>query len=378
VSVGRNVQAEQYQLLPALTDEEYEALKADIALRGVMVPVEYDEAGAILDGHHRVRACEELGVKDWPRIVREGMSEEEKQRHVIALNVARRHLNESQRAMVAARLATMPKGRPSAGNGSIDPFSQPNAADVLNVSVPSVRRARVVMEDGTPDLVRAVDQGQIAVSQAAQIARMEPEAQQAVVAKIVTAGTRPQEARRQVKAETIAQREAAMPSGKYRVLLADPPWSYGNTQPDYHPEQRDHYPVMSLASICALPVIEWAMDNAVLFLWATSPILEDAFAVIAAWGFEYKASFVWDKVAHNMGHYNSVRHEFLLVCTRGACQPDVRKLFDSVVTEERTVHSRKPAVFYEIIETLYTTGPYLELFARARRKGWDVYGYESN
>lgn len=378
MSVGRNVQAEQYQLLPALTDEEYEALKADIALRGVMVPVEYDEAGAILDGHHRVRACEELGVKDWPRIVREGMSEEEKQRHVIALNVARRHLNESQRAMVAARLATMPKGRPSAGNGSIDPFSQPNAADVLNVSVPSVRRARVVMEDGTPDLVRAVDQGQIAVSQAAQIARMEPEAQQAVVAKIVTAGTRPQEARRQVKAETIAQREAAMPSGKYRVLLADPPWSYGNTQPDYHPEQRDHYPVMSLASICALPVIEWAMDNAVLFLWATSPILEDAFAVIAAWGFEYKASFVWDKVAHNMGHYNSVRHEFLLVCTRGACQPDVRKLFDSVVTEERTVHSRKPAVFYEIIETLYTTGPYLELFARARRKGWDVYGYESN
>lgn len=375
--MDKSVQAEQYQLLPALTDEEYAALKADIAERGVQVPVEYDETGAILDGHHRVRACKELGIRDWPRIVRVGMSEEEKQRHVIALNVARRHLNESQRAMVAARRATMPKGRPSAGNGSIDPFSQPNAADVLNVSVRSVRRARVVMEDGTPDLVRAVDQGQIAVSQAAQIARMEPEAQQAVVAKIVTAGTRPQEARRQVKAETIAQREVAMPSGRYRVLLADPPWSYGNTQPDYHPEQRDHYPVMTLDAICALPVKSMVMDNAVLFLWVTSPILEDAFEVIGAWGFEYKASFVWDKVAHNMGHYNSVRHELLLVCTRGACQPDVRKLFDSVVTEERTEHSRKPAVFYEIIETLYTSGPYLELFARGRREGWDVHGFES-
>jgi len=216
----------------------------------------------------------------------------------------------------------------------------------------------------------------VPVSQAAQIARLERQAQEAVVTKIVEEKLRPQEARRQVKAASIARAEAEMPSGKYRVFYADPPWSYGNTQPDYHPEQRDHYPVMTMGEICALPIKDMAMDNAVLFLWVTSPILEESFQVVKAWGFQYKASFVWDKIKHNMGHYNSVRHEILLICVRGSCQPDVRKLFDSVVSEERTDHSRKPTVFYDMIETLYTSGPYIELFARSRRPGWETYGYE--
>ena len=82
----------EYQLLPPLSEEEYAALKEDIAKRGVLVPVEYDEDGNILDGHHRVRACEELGIKNWPSIVRIGMSEDEKAEHVLKLNIARRHL----------------------------------------------------------------------------------------------------------------------------------------------------------------------------------------------------------------------------------------------------------------------------------------------
>jgi hypothetical protein len=98
------------------------------------------------------------------------------------------------------------------------------------------------------------------------------------------------------------------PIKKYRVIYADPPWSYGNTQPDYHSEPRDHYPVMRLDEICTLPVRAWAADDAVLFLWATAPILEEAFQVIDAWSFKYKSNFVWDKIKHNMGHYNSVRH----------------------------------------------------------------------
>jgi len=82
----------KYQLLPPLSEEEYTALKEDIAKRGVLVPVEYDEDGNILDGHHRVRACEELGIKNWPSIVRIDMSEDEKAEHVLKLNIARRHL----------------------------------------------------------------------------------------------------------------------------------------------------------------------------------------------------------------------------------------------------------------------------------------------
>jgi len=153
------------------------------------------------------------------------------------------------------------------------------------------------------------------------------------------------------------------PEDKYRIIYADPPWDYdAHAQPDYQTDARDHYPVMELQAICDLPVSQWAEDNAVLFLWVTSPILERAFEVIHAWGFEYKASFVWDKIKHNMGHYNSVRHEVLLICTRGSCQPDKQQLFDSVQSIERGRHSEKPAEFYDIIETIYTHGRKLEIF----------------
>lgn len=237
------------------------------------------------------------------------------------------------------------------------------------------RQAKEIIDKGTSDLVRAMDAELIPVSRAASLLDASPEFQKAVVKKLESGeAARPMEAIRQVKAETIRKKEAVMPSGKYRVLYADPPWSYGNTMPDDFREQRDHYPVMSLEEICALPIESMAEDDAVLFLWVTSPILEESFEVVHAWGFQYKATFIWDKVKHNMGHYNSVRHEILLVCTRGSCQPDVRKLFDSVVTEERTEHSRKPEVFYDIIETTYPHGARVELFARRSRKGWQVYG----
>jgi len=92
------------ELLPPLTEEEFEALKADIAERGVQVPIEYDEDGNILDGHHRVRACQELGIKDWPRIVRVGLSEEEKIEHILSLNLNRRHLTKEEKKKIAKEL----------------------------------------------------------------------------------------------------------------------------------------------------------------------------------------------------------------------------------------------------------------------------------
>jgi N6-adenosine-specific RNA methylase IME4 len=199
-------------------------------------------------------------------------------------------------------------------------------------------------------------------------------------AKCITgsAATRARRATVQAKAEGVVM---AAPSSKYRVLLADPPWDYGaHAQPDYQTEQRDHYPVMTLEEICALPVADWLEDDAVAFIWVTAPIIEKSFEVVRAWGLEYKAMFVWDKIKHNMGHYNSVRHEILLICTRGACQPDVKQLFDSVQSIERSdKHSQKPVEFYDIIETIYTHGRKLEMFQRGPgREGWDAWGLEAD
>lgn len=181
-----------------------------------------------------------------------------------------------------------------------------------------------------------------------------------------------QDAKRIVASENI--KETPVISGKYKVIYADPPWEYGGSMNITYGTAAKHYPTMSLTDICNLPVKDICEDNSVLFLWTTSPQLEDAFKVINAWGFKYKASFIWDKVKHVMGHYNSVRHEFLLISTRGSCTPEVMKLFDSVVSEERTIHSKKPEVFRGIINTIYPSGNRIELFARENFENWKSWG----
>jgi len=180
-----------------------------------------------------------------------------------------------------------------------------------------------------------------------------------------------------------ALEENPMPSGKYRVFYADPPWRYNDsgviTTNDNYGRAERHYPTMNIDELCDLGTIIQSIseDDSVLFLWATSPMLEDAFKIIQAWGFEYKTSFVWDKVKHNFGHYNSVRHEFLLLCVRGSCLPDTNRKIDSVMSIERSKrHSEKPDEFRHIIDTLYTNGNRIELFARRAAEGWETWGNE--
>jgi len=206
-----------------------------------------------------------------------------------------------------------------------------------------------------------------------RLARMDPEQQEQIVDKIVSGEADTINHARKILASE-AVKETPELTGKYRVIYADPPWSYGGSMNETYGTADKHYPTMSLDDLCIMPVPDITEDNAVLFLWVTSPLLEDAFKVINAWGFKYKASFVWDKVKHVMGHYNSVRHELLLICTKGSCVPENMKLFDSVYEEERTEHSKKPEFFREVIDTIYPSGKRIELFARRPVEGWETYG----
>lgn len=171
--------------------------------------------------------------------------------------------------------------------------------------------------------------------------------------------------------------------GQYRVIYADPPWQYNDSgvgaDGDIFGKAERHYDTLSIDALCALPVANHVGPDAVLFLWVTSPLLEECFPVINAWGFSYKTSIVWDKVAHNYGHYVSVRHELLLIATRGSCTPDrPTPMPDSVMSIPRSqVHSEKPAAFRELIERLYD-GPRLELFARAACDGWTTWGDQAS
>lgn len=214
-----------------------------------------------------------------------------------------------------------------------------------------------------------------------EVASLPPEKQELFLNMAVEDKLSVRDLRNKIKKEKRndeARHQSELPKQKFQVIYADPPWSY-NDKCDSGAIQSGgvdkHYPTMSINEICELPISDLAEDDSVLFLWTTSPLLEDSFLVINAWGFNYKASFIWDKIKHNMGHYNSVRHEFLLIATRGSCTPDNMKLFDSVQSIERSEHSKKPHEFYEIIETLYS-GSKIELFARNIRDGWSSWGNE--
>jgi N6-adenosine-specific RNA methylase IME4 len=177
----------------------------------------------------------------------------------------------------------------------------------------------------------------------------------------------------------------------YRVIYADPPWTfatYSRKGKGRSPEA--HYDCMTLADIKALPVADWAADDCVLLLWTTDPLLEKAFEVIRAWGFTYKTvGFYWAKLNKGsgraaldersfftgLGFWTRANPEPCLLATRGYPKrrsADVRKL----VVSPRREHSRKPDEVYERISAL-CDGPYLEMFARTSRPGWDTFGSEA-
>jgi ParB-like chromosome segregation protein Spo0J len=148
-------------LFPLLTGAEFDALVADIKANGLLQPIVLFD-GAILDGRNRYRACLAAGVA--PGFVA-WHGRGNPAAYVISQNLHRRHLNESQRAMVAAKLAKLPVG--SNQHASIEAPSQEIAAELLNVSRSAVQRAAKVRDHGTPELVAAVERGEVAVSRAA-------------------------------------------------------------------------------------------------------------------------------------------------------------------------------------------------------------------
>jgi len=180
-----------------------------------------------------------------------------------------------------------------------------------------------------------------------------------------------------VKNSEQTQKVPEMPSGRYQVIYADPPWPYNNSGLSGSAE--NHYPTMSIEDLLKRrgDIESRVTDNAVLFLWVTSPFLPEGLKLCHEWGFEYKTSFVWikDKSTYGkLGFYNYSQHEFLFVATRGSCLPRTGSLVPSLIIAPKGEHSAKPEEVYEIIEAMYP-GPYLELFARKKRgANWEAWG----
>ncbi len=295
-------------LFPLIEGTEFDELVADIKANGLREEVVVWQ-GKVLDGRNRYRAC--LAAEVEPRL-----SYFRPEIHgdvlafVVSKNLKRRHLNDRQRAMIAAEIANFGCGRPSE-NPPIGGISQPQASAMMKVAERSVQRAVVVHERGVPSLVEVAKQGKIAISEAEKATKLAPEVQEKIAAlaaqgkeNVVRTAIK-QEERKEREAD-LGSRQAAgnldLPQKCFGVILADPPWRFETFSRETGMDRSadNHYPTAPTEEIERLPVPTIAAKDCVLFLWATSPMLPDALRVMAAWGFQYKSHCIWrkDRVRH--------------------------------------------------------------------------------
>ena len=171
---------------------------------------------------------------------------------------------------------------------------------------------------------------------------------------------------------------------KYKIIYADPPWRFKvYSQKGLGRSAERYYPTMNIEDIQALPVGELADSDCVLFLWTTLPFLKDCFSVISAWGFEYKTvAFVWiklnrktDSLFWGMGHWTRSNAELCILAVKGHPKR-ISAGVHQVVVSHIEEHSKKPNEVRDRIVTLMGDLPRVELFARQRTEGWDVWGNE--
>jgi N6-adenosine-specific RNA methylase IME4 len=371
-------------IFPLIEGEDFDNLIASIRANGLREPVTIFE-GMILDGRNRYRACRAAGKETTFAPFRGG----DPLAFVIDANLHRRHLDESQRAMVAARLATLKLGDNQHSEGL--PIGR--GSELLNVGGRTVARAREVQSYGAPELVKAVEAGKVSVTAAADVATLPTEQQREIVARgeheilaaakdIRAAKAEVRRAERIEKLLKIAEGNCDLPSSRrYPVILADPPWYFKvyDSASGTGRTAESHYPCMPTEEICALSVPELATDDAVLFLWTTSPHLPESLRVIEAWGFEYATNICWVKDKIGLGFYVRNQHEILLVAKRGnPPTPRPADRLSSVISAACREHSRKPDEAYELIERMYPELPRIELFARGTRPGWAAWGNQAS
>lgn len=379
------------ELLPVMTDEQYQELKSDIEKNGQHESIKlYDHQ--ILDGRHRFLVCQQLGIQ--PKV--EQWTGTDARQYVISVNLKRRHLSANQRALAAASMATAARGRNK--HTAVAAPSQEEAAALFGISPDSIQRAKKVLADATPAIIEMVRKDELAIAKAAQVAKLPKKEQlKALRSKKVEILAQADEIKakkcaqvRKERIKTIQSRVAnnkplSTAGGPFSLIYADPPWRYEATgQSGSRLRIENHYPTMEVEDICALPVASICDDDAMLFMWVPSSLLEDGLQVLKAWGFKYVTQAVWFKNGGgNVDYQGGVfyqSHESILVGRRGngLPAPENTHKFSSVIVAPRGKHSKKPLLVYDMLETMYPEfkDNFCELFARNTREGWLSWGNE--
>jgi N6-adenosine-specific RNA methylase IME4 len=341
-----------------------DALAASIATVGLLHPVVVRPDGILIVGERRLDAVRSLGWTTVPVRVLDldDLLQAEADENAVRLNFSPSEAvavgealreREAERAR-ERRTANLP-------NGKVARLDKPGrvrdkVAGCVGLSGRNYEMARAVAEaaDADPeygDLVAEMD----------RTGRVDPAYRTLRIRRI---------------ARHIEQEPMPLPTGPFRVIVADPPWQYGDGDPDFSTRQGlPPYPRMTLAEIAALPVESIANDDSILWLWTTNAHMEHAHAIARAWGFEPKTILTWAKNRMGTGDWLRGQTEHCLMCVRGHPTPMATNQTTLLYGPVRE-HSRKPDEFFALVESL-CPGSKVELFAREARPGWQAWGAEA-
>ena len=412
-------------LFPMLSDKELEDLGQDIKANGQVETVKLHR-GMVLDGRNRYTACAKFNIGVRAEIFQG--TDREALNWVISKNLKRRHLTESQRAMVAAKLGQLKLGtnqhtREAAQICAPDllqevapppapeapALSQPERAEQLAVSRRLVQHADEVAAKGSVELIDAVDTKGLSVSIAAEIAERPQEEQKAIldalprddagkltpeakkevrrIAKEVRAEDQVEKKRkRDEKEQKLGAKIRALPDIKAGLILSDFEWHFKvrneDTGMDRHAS--NHY-VTAKESHTPEEIVERqrermgvAADDCIHLMWCPASFNAIALKVMELQGFKYVSQFVWIKPGIGTGFWVRDKHELLLIGVKGNIPcPAMGDQFDSAIPADKGEHSEKPDFQYEIAEHYFPSLPKIELNARRSRSGWISWGNEA-
>lgn len=378
-------------MFPMIPEAERKLLADDIVTFGQRDPIILLD-GMVLDGRNRQWAC---GFADVAPVY-EQYSGDDPLNFVLSKNLHRRHLTESQRALIGAAIVDFEQGM-NRHTLPTDGISMRAAASKLSISDRAIRSAKRIRETAAPELLDAIRAGKVTIHageaiselQHTEQARIVREEKKAIVAKAKEIRADQAKVRHAVRTTTlslIAEKGRETAPGKiqklFPVIYADPPWRFGawSDVTGHNKSAENHYPTMETDAICELfaDIGSPCTDDAVLFLWATNPMLLDGLRVLEAWGFNYVHHWIWDKEEIGTGYWGRDRHELLLIGKRGNFPaPLMGTQPDTVYRERKSDHSVKPVYFAEQLERLFPDLQKLEMFCRDPRPGWDAWGYEA-
>ena len=372
--------------LPPTDERELEGLTADVKDRGVLVDLLVTNDGLLLDGHRRLEAAKRAGLARVPvkRLNLEGFENWEKA-VAVAVNLFRRHLNEAQRANLGSSLLRIE--RVGARKRQLEGQRQGGKLGGRG-------QGRKLPGGDHPEAIRATE----VVAKAVGVSRQTFERVEAVkkqdaglAKRMLEGGISIAAAYQKVKALAVKEsaeaetkgrasglvRNLKKAAGQYRTVYMDPPWQYRDTGARGAAEK--HYKTLTAAELAKLPVPQLAHPKGCHFwMWTTWPMIREGtpHELLRTWGLRWVGEFVWDKEALGVGHWFRSRTEVLILAVDQKKLRLLRDTVDPVVKARRGVHSRKPGVFYELLQEL-SPAPRIELFARRCRKGWDRWGLEA-